>query len=99
MLAPDLTPRWERTAPQRGTAVALDPFGRFLAAADGGGGLTLFDAKGRPRWRAANTLPSQHIAFIPERPALAVAADFGLVACYDIAGDLLWRDAPMAHTG
>ena len=99
MLAPDLTPRWERTLPQRGTAVALDPFGQYLAAADGLGGLTLYDRIGRVRWNAANARPLHHLAFIPERPALAAAADFGLVACYGVAGNVLWRDAPVAHTG
>ena len=99
MLAPDLTPRWERTLPARGTAVALDPFGQYLAAADGRGGLTLFDQGGRTRWSAANPRPLHHIAFIPERPALTAAADFGLVVCYGLAGNGLWRDAPVAHTG
>jgi hypothetical protein len=99
MLAPDLSPRWERTLPQRGTAVALDPFGHYLAAADGRGGLTLYDHNGRSRWHAANARPLQHLAFIPERPVLAAAADFGLVACYGITGSVLWRDGPVAHTG
>ncbi len=99
MLAPDLAPRWERTLPQRGTAVALDPFGQYLAAADGRGGLTLYDHNGQARWNAANARPLQHLAFIPERPALAATADFGLVACYGVAGNVLWRDAPVVHTG
>ena len=99
MLAPDLAPRWERTLPQRGMAVALDPFGQYLAAADGRGGLTLYDHNGKARWNAPNARPLQHLAFIPERPALAAAADFGLVACYGVAGNVLWRDAPVAHTG
>ena len=99
MLAPDLTPRWERTLPPRVTAVALDPFGQYLAAADGRGGLTLYDRDGRVRWNVANPRPLQHLAFIPERPALAAAADFGLVACYGVGGDVLWRDGPVAHTG
>ncbi|HVS36548.1 MAG TPA: PQQ-binding-like beta-propeller repeat protein [Gemmataceae bacterium] len=98
MLAPDLSPRWERTLPQRGTAAALDPFGQFLAAADAGGGLVLYDRTGRERWRAANARPLHHLAFVPERPALIAAADFGLVVCYGIGGDLLWRDTPVAHT-
>ncbi len=68
MLAPDLTPRWERLLPQSGTAVALDPFGQYLAAADGRGGLTLFDRTGRTRWNAANARPLQHLAFIPSAP-------------------------------
>ncbi len=99
MLAPDLTPRWERMIPKRGTAVALDPFGQYVAAADGRGGLTLFDRQGRARWHADNARPLEHLAFIPERPALAAAADFGLIACYSVSGTLLWRDAPVAHTG
>jgi hypothetical protein len=99
MLAPDLTPRWERTLPQRGTAVALDAFGQYLAAADGRGELTLYDRSGRQRWHVANARPLHHLAFIPERPALAAAADFGLVACYGITGDVLWRESPVAHTG
>jgi hypothetical protein len=99
LLAPDLTPRWERTVPQRGTAIALDPFGQYLAAGDGAGGLSLFDRKGQSRWRVENARPLQHLAFIPERPALAAAADFGLVACFDLSGNALWCDSPMAHTG
>jgi len=99
LLAPDLTPRWERTAPPRGTAVALDPFGQYLAAADGDGGLSLFDRNGRMHWRIANARPLRQLAFIPERPALAATADFGLTACFDLSGKVLWRDGPMAHVG
>ncbi len=99
LLAPDLTPRWERAAPPRGTAVALDPFGQYLAAADGDGGLSLFDRNGSRLWRVANARPLRHLAFIPERPALAAAADFGLTACFDLSGNVLWRDGPMAHVG
>lgn len=99
LLAPDLTPRWERSVPQRGAAVALDPFGHYLAAADGEGGLCLFDRKGRSRWRVSHARPLHHVAFVPERPALAASADFGLVTCLDLTGNGLWRDGPLAHVG
>jgi hypothetical protein len=98
LLAPDLAPRWEQKLPQRGTAVALDPFGQYIAAADAGG-LSLLDRKGRSRWRVPATRPLRRIAFIPERPALAAAADFGLIACHDLVGNILWQDAPVAHSG
>jgi hypothetical protein len=98
-LAPDLTPRWERAVPVRGTAVALDPFGLHVAAADGAGGLSLFGHAGRPRWRVADARPLRRLAFVPERPALIAAADFGLVAAFDASGRVLWRDAPVAHAG
>jgi hypothetical protein len=98
LLAPDLTPRWERPAPPRCTAVALDPFGRYLAAADAGG-LNFFERDGRLRWRVETPRALEHLAFVPERPALAAAADFGLTACYDLTGRCLWRDGLVAHVG
>ncbi len=77
---------WRRAGSERCRSAAWPwpwiPFGQYLAAADGRGGLTLYDHNGRLRWHAPNARPLQHLAFIPERPALAAAADFGLVACY-----------------
>ena len=35
-LAPDLHSRWERSVPHPVTALALDPFGQYLAVADAG---------------------------------------------------------------
>jgi WD40 repeat protein len=99
LLAPDLTPRWERTISRRGTAVALDPFGQYLAAADGDGGLSLWDCRGQSRWRVSHPRPMHHLAFVPERPALAASADFGLATCLDLSGNSLWRDGPVAHVG
>src|SRR5262249_18368758 len=46
LLAPDLAPRWERSAAPPGVAAALGPFGDHLAVADSGGGLALFDRGG-----------------------------------------------------
>jgi hypothetical protein len=99
LLAPDLTPRWERLAPAGCTAAAIDPYGQYVAAADSGGGLTVFDRGGRPRWRVRGARPLKHVTFVPEKPALAASADFGLTAAFDFAGRLLWRDAPLAHVG
>src|SRR5262245_61581126 len=46
-LAPDLMPRWQRALAQPAVAAAMDPFGQYLAAADSGGQLTLFDRSGK----------------------------------------------------
>src|SRR5438067_5677053 len=47
-LAPDLMPRWQRSLGKRVEAVAVDPLGLHVAAADAGGHVSLFTRKGRP---------------------------------------------------
>jgi hypothetical protein len=98
LLGKDLTPRWERTIPQ-GLAVAIDSFGDHVAAADGSGGLHVFDRDGKPLWRTAGPRPLRFLAFVAEAAAVIGSADFGLVTCCDGLGRTLWRDAPVAHTG
>jgi outer membrane protein assembly factor BamB len=99
LLAPDLTPRWERTVPQRAAAMAIAPLGENVAVADAGGTLHLFDGAGRTVWQASTPRPLRHLAFVPERPVLAGSADFGLVVCLDADGRCLWRDGLVAHVG
>jgi outer membrane protein assembly factor BamB len=99
LLAPDLTPRWERAVPQPALAVAIDPFGEHVAVADGGGGVHLFNREGRPMWQASTPRPLRHLTFVPEKPVLVGSADFGLVLCLDAGGTCLWRDGLVAHVG
>jgi hypothetical protein len=80
-------------------AVAADPFGEYVAASDGAGGLHVFDLLGRAVWRAVNPRPLRHLAFVPERAAVVGSADFGLVAGFDVLGRCLWRDGLVAHVG
>jgi hypothetical protein len=98
LLGPELLSRWEGTIPQ-GQAVALDSFGDRLAAADGSGGLHLFDRDGKTVWRTAAPRPLRFLTFAPEAAALVGSADFGFVVCCDANGGCLWRDAPVTHTG
>jgi hypothetical protein len=98
-LAPDLAPRWQRSLPQRATAIALEPLGRYVAVADAGCILHLLDARGRTVWQATTPRPLAHLAFVPEKAVLIGAADFGLVLCFGAAGECLWRDGLVAHVG
>lgn len=98
-LAPDLSPRWQRPLPHRATALALEPLGRRVAAADAGGTLHSIDASGQTLWQATTPRPLHHLAFAPEKPILAGAADFGLVLCFGASGECLWRDGLVAHVG
>jgi hypothetical protein len=98
-LAPDLMPRWERVLPQAATAAALDPLGQYLAVSDARGGLHLFDQAGRPVFQVHAARPLCHLAFVPAAPYLVGSADYGLVACFDAAGRIVWRDGLVAHIG
>jgi hypothetical protein len=98
-LAPDLAPRWQQSLPQRVTAIALEPLGRYVAVADAGCTLHLLDERGRVVWRATPPRPLAHLAFVPEKPVVIGAADFGLVVCFGSSGECLWRDGLVAHVG
>lgn len=98
-LAPDLSPRWQRTLPERATAVAVEPLGRAVSVADAGCTLHLMDARGRTLWTATTPRPLHHLAFISEKQVLVGAADFGLIVCFGASGECLWRDGLVAHVG
>jgi hypothetical protein len=98
-LAPDLMPRWEKVLPNPALAVALDPFGQYLAASDAKGLLRIYDRAGRAVCKVESPRPLHHLAFVAAAPVLVAAADYGLVACLDLAGNWVWRDGLVAHVG
>src|SRR5262249_38964628 len=75
------------------------PLGDYLAAADAGGGLYLLDRHGKTLWKAATPRALHFLAFVPERPCLVGAADFGLVTCFDASGRALWQEGLVSHAG
>jgi hypothetical protein len=98
-LAPDLTVRWQQTVNQRVLAVALDPFGQYLAVSDARGHLHYFDRYGRPSGHVQTPRPLHHLAFIPAAPFVLGAADYGLVARFDLMGRCVWVDGLVSHIG
>jgi WD40 repeat protein len=98
-LAPDLMPRWQRSPGQRVEGLAVDPLGRYLAVA-ASAGVTLLTREGKTIWQTETPRPLRHLAFVPEKPFLLGAADFGLVVCLDATnGKLIWRDGLVANVG
>jgi hypothetical protein len=97
-LGPDLAVRWDRRLPG-GTAVAVEGLGQYVAAADQAGALLVLDRRGHPVGSATTPRPLRFLAFAAERPLLLGAADFGLVAGFDLRGRCLWRDGLVAHVG
>ncbi len=98
-LAPDLTTRWQAALPAPALAAALDPFGQYLAVSDTSGNVCLFTRLGRPVFRVQSPRPLRHLAFAPQAPVLVGAAEYGLVAGFDLAGRWLWRDGLVVHVG
>src|SRR5947207_3662794 len=98
-LAPDLHSRWERSVPHPVTALALVPFGQYLAVADAGSNLSVFDCQGRPGVHFQSPRSLHHLAFVPTAPYILAGSDYGLAACFDLKGKLVWRDGLVAHIG
>lgn len=98
-LAPDLMPRWQCVLPARAVAAALDPLGQYLAVSDIKGNLHVFDRLGKPVRQIDCPRPLQHLAFVPTTGNIVGAADYGLVACFNVDGTWLWRDGLVAHVG
>jgi WD40 repeat protein len=98
-LAPDLSFRWERAVPAKAVGAALDSFGQYLAVSDAKSTLYVFDRFGRTVMQTTCPRPLHHLAFVPAGEHLIGSSDFGLVACHDLQGRLIWRDGLVSHVG
>ncbi len=98
-LAPDLMPRWRHSLAHPALAVAVDPFGQYLAVSDRAGNLSLFNRPGKIIAQLQTPRPLHHLAFVPSAAALVGCADLGLVICLDLAGKVRWRDGLFANAG
>ncbi|MCI0380584.1 MAG: hypothetical protein L0215_23605, partial [Gemmataceae bacterium] len=99
----DFSVSWERTWPAPLLAVALDPFGHWLALATGQGEVLLADARSAGQSQLVRKIscsrPLRQLVFAPNCLLLAGCADYGLVGMFDHIGAWKWRDAPVVHLG
>ena len=98
-LTPDLRQRWQQSLSDPILALAQDMLGNYLAVSDARGNLHLLDRTGRPIARLQSPRPLHHLTFVPSAPYLLGCSNYGLVACFDLRGRLIWRDSPVAHIG
>jgi hypothetical protein len=98
-LTPDLSPRWEKKVPAPALAVAVDSLGQYLAVADAGSHLHVFDRHGRVVSQSQTARPLHHLHFVSQIPMLLGAADYGLVLGVHLNGQVLWRDGLVAYIG
>src|SRR5262245_28541848 len=98
-LAPDFMPRWQHALPRPALAAAMDPFGQYLAVSDVRGQVTVLDNQSREVTRLQTARPMHYLAFVPQAPLLVGCADYGLVGCFDLDGNMRWRDGLVSHAG
>lgn len=95
----DLALRREDRLPSgRGTALALDPFGHTLAAADDQASIHIW-RDSSPPVTGVTFKTLLHLAIVPAQALVVGSADFGLVAGIDLDGGMQWRDTPLANVG
>jgi len=98
-LAPDLSTLWEMSGPTPWLSLALDHLGEAAALADRQGSLQLLDKRGKTIATGQSPRPLHHLAMDPTAARVLGAADFGLLAAFDGAGKILWREAPVVNVG
>jgi hypothetical protein len=97
-LSRDLTVRWQGTFPDRLTGLATDALGHLLAVADASGRVRFLDGNGTVAREALSPRPIHLLAFVPERPVVMAAADFGLITAVNLShGEWTWKDNPVTH--
>jgi hypothetical protein len=70
-----------------------------LAVADAGSNVSLCDCQGKAGVHFQSPRALHHLAFVPTAPFILAGSDYGLAACFNINGKLVWRDGLVAHIG
>ncbi len=98
-LAPDFMRRWEKKLSSGVLAIATDPFGNYLAVSDAGSHMRVYRANGETVSKTNTPRPLHHAKFIPATPNLIGSSDYGLVAAFNVQGEVTWRDGLVANVG
>lgn len=108
LLGADLDPIDERPAPPDPSAIAVDPHGRFVAIATRMGLNHFYTRYGRPAGKFETRQALAQLAFIPDRPFLVGAAQFGSIFGIDLRpdgtsgrlkADVAWQEALTSNVG
>jgi len=98
-LAPTLEPRLQQGKHRNLIGAALSPRGELLAASLSDSHTLIFDQNGRRLVNLLTTRPLKHLNFLAGQPCLVGAAEYGLVACFDLDGEPRWQDALWSSAG
>jgi hypothetical protein len=84
---------------KRPTALAVSCMGEWVAVSDELAKVAVFQRTGKAQWETQSARQLIQLSFVPEKPALVGAAEFGLVCAFGASGKALWRDGLFANVG
>lgn len=80
-------------------ALAVDPFGDYIAIASSDARLAILNRAGKVIGRAETPQPYRHLSFVPATGQWVAAAEQGVVAGHDDKGNLLWKETMYSTIG
>lgn len=77
--------------PDAAIAVAMDPYGEYVAISTSDGSILIFDGPRQPLQRIDTLRPLTKLIFLTLKPELIGIADSGLICRFDLRGKQLWQ--------
>jgi hypothetical protein len=99
ILAQDGSQRARLAIPFEPTALAVDPFGDYIALASSDAQLVVMNRRGKTLGRTVAPQSYKHLAFVPASGQIVAAAEQGVVAGHNIKGNLLWKETMYSTIG
>lgn len=94
-----LAVQWTMDLPDAANTVAIDPYGYHVAVSLADGLNLVYNADKKQVCRFETVRPVRHVQFLATEPGLIVAAEYGLLAEYDLDGDPLWSEKLWSNVG
>jgi hypothetical protein len=95
----NLKTQWQLDLPSECLALAVDPYGQYIAVSLAEAGLVVYDAGKRRVSRFEPIRPLSFIRFVVTEPLLIAAADHGLLCCISLDGEKLWEEKIWSNVG
>lgn len=90
---------WSVDLPFVCSAIAIDPYGQYIFAADADGGGLLVNERGKKIAPVTTLRPLAHVEFLVEEPVFFGAAEHGLLGAYSLNGKPMWEETLWSNVG
>ena len=80
-------------------AIAIDAYGQFTAVAFKDSGNLVLDPYHQKVGIFQTMRPVKYMEFIQDEPAIVVAAEHGMIACFDLVGKSIWDEKLWSNAG
>lgn len=90
---------WQRELPDAVLGVAMAPFGTHVAVGLANGTNAIYNSSNRRECVFDSTRPLRHLRFLVTEPQLVAAAEYGYLARFDLAGEVVWQQTLWSTLG